>query len=163
MDLDHESATARGLRRYVGLVADAVGVSAAAAAVQLDDPVNVYLPLQRCVDGYPDHDLALLWDERCGWLLAVEVPGTVRLTLLGYLAGTLLPAPHVVADYVTRAGAGRGFGAALPQRATDEADLAGRLAAYADHRQRSAWSWIGHHSPRRPHATAAPGDVRGRR
>jgi hypothetical protein len=142
MNLDRESAAARGLRRYVGLVADAVGIGAEASAVQLEDPVSVYLPLERCAAEYPEHDLALLWDERCGWMLAIEVPGTVQLTVLGYLADTVLPAPRVVADYVTRACSGAGFGEPRPEqpaRAADDADLADRLAAHAARVPGASW------------------------
>jgi hypothetical protein len=139
MNLDRESAAARGLRRYVGLVADAVGIGAAASAVQLDEPVNVYLPLERCIAEYPEHDLALLWDERYGWMLAIEVPGTTQLTVLGYLTDTLLPPPRVVADYVTRACSGAGLGQPRPEQPADDADLADRLATYADRVRGASW------------------------
>ncbi|HEX4723454.1 MAG TPA: DUF6292 family protein [Pseudonocardiaceae bacterium] len=141
MNLDRESAAARGLRRYVELVAEAVGIGADASATQFDDPVNVYLPLERCATAYPEHDLALIWDERYGWMLAIEVPGTVQLTVLGYLADTLLPTPPVVAEYVTRACSGAGFGQARPERharPTDD-DLADRLAAYAGRVYGASW------------------------
>jgi hypothetical protein len=149
MDIDRDSAAARGLRRYVRLVADAIGVGPAASSVQLDDPVSVYLALDRCPDEYPEHDLALLWDERRGWALAIEVPGSVEVTVLGYLTDTLLPAPRVVADHVTQACSGGGFGNPRPYRFTSDADLADRLAACADRaHDTSGYPWSATDQPR---------------
>ena len=71
MDLDQDGAAARGLRRYVHLVAEAVGVGEEASTIQFDDPVSAYLALDRCSPQHPDQDLALLWDERQGWALGV--------------------------------------------------------------------------------------------
>ncbi len=138
MDLDEDDPAARGLLRYVGLVGDAIGMGAAASMVQLDEPISVYLPLDRCAAEYRDRDLALLWDERCGWALAVESGGGVDLRIAGFLGSGLVPAPRVVADYVDRACHGGGFGDASPPEPA-AADLAGLLADYAEPERESMW------------------------
>jgi len=131
MNLEWDDTAARGLRRYVRMVAEAIGLGAESSLVQLEDPICAYVALDRCPAGYPGHDFALLWDERHGWALALEAPGGTRLEPLGYLAAGLLPVPLVVAAYVNAACAGCGFGPAAP--VSDETtDLAGRLESFAD-------------------------------
>lgn len=131
MDLDGEGVAARGLRRYVRLVAEAVGVGSESSILQLDDPVSVYLALDRCTPGHPDRDLALLWDERHGWALAVELDGA-RLRVLGYLGGELLPEPRVVARFVDRSCRGMDDGEPQPPARRAVLDLPGLLAGYAE-------------------------------
>jgi hypothetical protein len=133
VDLDSDSKAAHGLRRYVRLVAEAIGIGAEASTIQFDHPVSVYLALDRCFTEPTEHDLALLWHERHGWSLAAEVNGETDLHVLGYLAFGVLPSPRAVAGYVDRACRGEGAGtAAPPSAAFDVADLAGRLADYAE-------------------------------
>jgi hypothetical protein len=151
--LDPDGAAARGLRRYVRLVAEAIGVGAEASTIQLDEPVSVYLALDRCSPRHPDQDLALLWDERRGWALGVESVASADVLVLGFLADELLPSPSTVADYVAAACRDEGFGAALPDETLrdetppdetlpDAKSLAGRLADYANqvHDLRFSWS-----------------------
>ncbi|HVV24041.1 MAG TPA: DUF6292 family protein [Pseudonocardiaceae bacterium] len=131
MDLDGHSAPARGLRRYVRLAAEAIGVGAEASVVQFDDPISAYLALDRCHSAYPDRDLALLWDERCGWALGVEASDGPRVDVLGYLATDLLPPPRVVAAYVeTACRTGDAGQSAAPSFGAD--GLVARLADYAE-------------------------------
>jgi hypothetical protein len=132
MYLDRDGIVARGLLHYVGLVADAVGVGPESSITQLDDPVSVYVALDRRAERYPEHDLALLWDERHGWSLALEVPGGALLTPLGYLpAADRLPEPRVVAEFVENACADGQLGAERPVPPDPGDDLVGRLAAFA--------------------------------
>lgn len=131
MNLDGEGVAARGLRRYVGLVAEAIGVGSEASILQFDDPVSVYLALDRCVAAHPDRDVALLWDELHGWALAVELDGA-DVRVLGYLDGELLPEPRAVARFVERACRDEGIGVPEPPSHRAEPDLAGRLADYAE-------------------------------
>jgi len=129
MNLDWDEMAARGLRCYVRLVAEAIGVSDEASLVQLDEPVCVYLALDRCPVCYPNSDLALVWDERHGWALALESVGCARL---GWLDAGPLPAPRTVAAYVATACAGSGFGPAAPESGKLSRGLAARLALYAE-------------------------------
>jgi hypothetical protein len=131
LDLDGEGVAARGLRRYVRLVAEAVGVGFEASTWQFHDPVSAYLALERGVPVHPGADLALLWHERHGWALGVELRSGADVDVLGYLAVDVLPPPRLVADYVDRACQGEGTGQLTAPRFV-AADLADRLAAYAE-------------------------------
>jgi hypothetical protein len=134
MDLDGEGMAARGLRRYVWLVAEAVGVGTEAAVVQLHDPLGAYLALDSRHAAYPDRDLALLWDERHGWALGLETDSDADVRVLGYLAVELLPPPRVVGTYVERICRGGETGPARPPSFGElpAVDLTDRLAAYAE-------------------------------
>lgn len=147
MDLDEDDRAARGLLRYVRLVGHALGMGSVAAVVQLDEPLGVYLPLDRCVAEHDDCDLALVWDERRGWALAVESGGGVDLRMAGFLGDELVPAPEVVAAYVDRACRGDGFGAASAPE-LESAGLAELLARYDEHDRP--------HAPKRPLRRPAP-------
>jgi hypothetical protein len=143
MDLDQDDAAARGLRRYVHLVAEAVGVGAEASTIQFDDPVSAYLALDRCSPQHPDQDLALLWDERQGWALGVESAVSADVRVLGFLTLDVLPSPSTVADYVAAACRGDGFGAAVPDATLPDAEgLAERLADYVDQVPGLRFSWL---------------------
>lgn len=154
MDLDSDGGAARGLRHYVRLVAEAIGVGSEASVLQLHDPVSAYLALDRRVPGHGGQDLALLWDERVGWALGVETEGSADVGVLGYLAVDVLPAPWLVAEYVQRACRGEGTGyPAVPR--LEVVDLAHRLAAYAERVRRRSGSRLG------PAEQLSVGDQRG--
>src|SRR5919198_1460791 len=61
-------------------------------------PASVYLALDRQLDEFPGCDVALLWDERHGWSLAVESPDSGAVRMVTYLGVDVLPAPRVVAQ-----------------------------------------------------------------
>lgn len=131
MDLDGDGVVARGLRRYVLLVAEALGVGAEASVLQLHDPVSVYLASDRSVPGHGDWDLALLWDERHGWALGVETDGGAEVGVIDHMVTDVLPAPRVVADFVDRARQGGETGRPVPPWFAAD-DVGDRLAGYAD-------------------------------
>ncbi|HET9139345.1 DUF6292 family protein [Actinophytocola sp.] len=136
MDLEFEAIPARGLHRYVRLVADALGLAGEGWYVQVERPAaTVYLPLQDRMARYPGRDVALLWDEEYGWALAVESHSGEDLLVLAYLGNDVLPAPRVVAQFAARIMAGADPGPVTPprlRRADDVDDLARRLAGYAN-------------------------------
>jgi anti-anti-sigma factor len=134
MDLEFDGDPERGLHRYVGMVAEALGLHGEGWAVQVEPPASVYLPVQDRLARLPDRDVALLWDERSGWSGAIESPDGTDLTVLRYLGVDVLPAPRTVARFAARLLAGEEPG--QPDRprlraADDPDDLPGRLAAYA--------------------------------
>jgi hypothetical protein len=89
----------RGLAGYLAAIAAALGVGMESCTIDPILPATAYLALdwrQR----QPGVDLALLWDERCGWAAATEGSTIEDFTILGYLGGATLPAPDVVARFV---------------------------------------------------------------
>ncbi|QWF81104.1 DUF6292 family protein [Amycolatopsis sp. CA-230715] len=99
--------TARALRGYVAAVARAVGVGFESCTVDLDVPVSAYVALDGRHPGFPDRDLALLWDERHGWSAAIETHSGEDLIVLTYLGGsTVVPCPDAVAEFAAAVTAG---------------------------------------------------------
>jgi uncharacterized protein DUF6292 len=127
MDLDLYGSPARGLRRYVWLVAEALGLGPSCCYVQLESPVQAYIPLDDRLPLLPGTDVAAVWDAKRGWAVGVEDgPDVVPL---GFLGGELLPPPARAADFVSRFLAGEPF--PEPDEAPPDDDLIDRLAGYA--------------------------------
>ncbi|MBK1782992.1 DUF6292 family protein [Prauserella cavernicola] len=101
MELEQHEPTARGLRRYVRLVREAMGLSGDSSCVQLEPPVNAYLALEGRLSSFPALDVALTWDEENGWALAVEARCCDELLVLSYLDTDVLPPPRSVALFAT--------------------------------------------------------------
>ena len=133
MDLDGDGAPARGLRRYVGLVADTLGLRGGGWLVQLESPVSAYVALQRRLAEFPGNDVALSWDEVDGWGFAVE-SNQGELEMVDYLTGDVLPPPCLVGQFVDQVFSGQGSARTDPpglRRVGARDDLWQRLAAYA--------------------------------
>lgn len=134
MELESRSRTTLGLRRYVGLVSDALGQTGDAYWVHGETPITGYIPLDERVPAFRDRDLALLWDERHGWCAAIETASGEDLIVLSYLGVDILPTPRVVARFAADLVAGTGPGQPDPPafRTLDaDDDLDARLAQYA--------------------------------
>lgn len=98
IERDGLGAAARGLRQY--LLAVAAKLDAPAWFCEVDVPAGAYLALERRLERFPDHEVALLWDERDGWAVAVESPSGEDLVVLAYLGEDVLPAPDAVVAFV---------------------------------------------------------------
>lgn len=134
MDLDFHSAAARGLRRYVRLVAAAMGSEVDCAAVHWDHPAGAYLALTGRLHWFPGRALALTWDAEQGWAMALATCASESLTVLRYLGNDILPAPRDVATFSGRLFRDEFAGRADPPLAGGGAharDLLARLACYA--------------------------------
>ena len=127
MDLELYGKPARGLRRYVWLVAEALGVGRGCCYVQLESPVQAYIPVDERLPRLPGSDVAVVWDATQGWAIGVEDgPDVVPLGVLG---GDVLPPPERVARFVARFLAGEPF--ADPDWPAPPGELIDRLAGYA--------------------------------
>src|SRR5213080_162508 len=104
----------RGLRNYIGKVAAAIGSHGESYCVETEPVLEVYLALDGRIPGFPARDVALLWDEHHGWAGAIETGCGEELIIVSYLGKSLLPAPEVVAKYVTGLLAGKAPGRADP-------------------------------------------------
>lgn len=90
------------LQTYLADVTTALGVGLESCTVDHDSPVSAYVALDEHLPGYPDRDVALLWDEVHGWAAAIETHSGEDLIVLRYLGGpTVVPAPGHVAEFVT--------------------------------------------------------------
>src|SRR5262245_65126331 len=102
MNLDFHSPAARGLRRYVRLVAAELDPAAEHMAVHWTHPVHAYLALPGRLRWFPSRDVALTWDERHGWAMILTARPTESLAVLRYLGLDVLPAPGDVAVFTGR-------------------------------------------------------------
>jgi hypothetical protein len=87
------------LRAYLATVASGLGIGLESCTLDADAPVSAYLAVDHKVAAYPDRDVALLWDERGGWSLAVETHSGEDLIVLADLGADDVapPAERVVA------------------------------------------------------------------
>lgn len=99
LELDFDDTAARGLRRYVQLVSRSVGLRGEGSYTQADEVAHAYIALDGSLPSFPDHDVALLWDETHGWSAAVEQRSGGEPRVVARLAGDVLPAPETVATW----------------------------------------------------------------
>lgn len=132
MELDFNGAAERGLRQYVGLVTQALGLPEHGTYLSLESPANAYVALDGRIATHPSRDVALLWDEHHGWSVAVETHGGADLLVLTYLSDEVVPEPTMVAGLVRAVFAGTFAGpGAVPAPREGAAPLQ-ELARYAD-------------------------------
>lgn len=124
----------RGLTRYVGLVAEAIGIPPSACNCAPDLVGNAYIAVDGRMPRYPDRDVALLWDEENGWSAGIETGCGEDVIVLAYLGGEVVPPPATVADFLAELLADGYPGEPVPPglRRVDDADgLERKLSAYA--------------------------------
>lgn len=134
MELEPDDRVARGLRRYLRLVAEELGIDDSGQFIQLDGPIGAYLPLDLRLRRFPSHDVALVWDEERGWALGIETDAGSPIVILSYLGVDLLPSPRMVAQFVHDVVDDRFPGQPEPmmlRSVGDQDDLADRLSRYA--------------------------------
>ncbi|NUT99587.1 MAG: STAS domain-containing protein [Saccharothrix sp.] len=101
VDVDFDDTTARELRRYVERIGDALDLSGECWCCDAAPPATAYLALEGRLPSHPDRDVALVWDERQGWSVAVETGCGEDLLVVAGLSG-LVPRPEVVARFAAR-------------------------------------------------------------
>ncbi|MBE1494578.1 hypothetical protein H4696_001678 [Amycolatopsis lexingtonensis] len=103
---DTEFSFERRLRGYVEAVAKAVGVGLESCAFDAGTPAAAYIALDWRLGRFPDHDLALVWDERHGWAAAIEGAAGNPSTVLAHLGGEVVPEPRAVVRFLAAVRAG---------------------------------------------------------
>ena len=93
-----------GFERYVQRVAVGVGAGIEQWCCRREHPLEAYIALDRTVPRFPGREVALLWEETCGWALAVETRSGEDLIVLGYLGEHAVPTPDAVADFAATLG-----------------------------------------------------------
>ncbi|MFD7655774.1 DUF6292 family protein [Actinosynnema sp. NPDC059797] len=97
MDWEFDENAIRALRAYVLRVTRALGLTGESSYVQED---TAYLALDGRLPGFPDRDVALLWDAERGWAVAVESDSSEPPFVLARLRGPVRPEPAAVARWV---------------------------------------------------------------
>ena len=101
MELDFDDSKVTGLHRYVRRVSHALGLRGESSYVQAEAPASAYIALDERLSAYPDHDVALVWDEHHGWSAAIEPHTGKDLLPVAHLDQEVLPPPETVAAWVT--------------------------------------------------------------
>jgi hypothetical protein len=141
MHWEYDSTEIRGLREYIELVADAVGLGDPSWFVQTDQPANAYIALAERLPLFPNRDVALLWDEDTGWALGLESTlestSSGELLVLRRLCDEVVPSPEDVAAAVREAFARPSARVPDPalRRGAGRAALLARLSNYAGPRR----------------------------
>ncbi|WP_051773022.1 DUF6292 family protein [Saccharothrix sp. NRRL B-16314] len=130
MELDFDDALVLGLRGYVRLVTEEVGLSGECSYVHAD-PAAAYLALDGRLPGFPDRDVALLWDEDGGWSVAVETHSGEDLIVCAYFGADILPPPAAVARWVRGLLRGERRPTSRPGKRKVHGDLVRLVAPYA--------------------------------
>ncbi|WP_329049063.1 DUF6292 family protein [Amycolatopsis sp. NBC_01488] len=90
------------LHDYLAEVTAALGIGMESCTVDHDTPVSAYIALDQRLPGYPDRDVALLWDEVHGWSAAIETHSAEDMIVVRYLGGTTVtPVPARVTRFLT--------------------------------------------------------------
>jgi hypothetical protein len=126
LDLDFDSDfLSRRVRHYVREVVTGLGLSGDSSFVETEPRAAAYVALDGRLPDFPDHDVALLWNELTGWTAAVE-DRFGELVEVARLGGDPRPSATAVVRWVSgllrreQAGeANRDFAAFVPsQRGT---------------------------------------------
>ncbi|MEU5259404.1 DUF6292 family protein [Amycolatopsis sp. NPDC021455] len=130
IDRDHDARS--GLSGYLAVVSAALGVGGESCTADLDVPASAYVALDLRLPRHPGRDLALLWDERHGWALAMETHSGEDLLVLAYLGDDLVPSPARVRGFVAaiRDAGGPSAPPVPPDLRGDREELLERLLRY---------------------------------
>lgn len=121
------------LHEYVWAVAEGWRIGAESCVVDTEPPAWAYVALEWTLPRYPDRDLALLWDERTGWAVAIETHSSEDLIVVACpVDATVVPPPSRVrafVDQLTEHGGWVGRRAPSVSRSAGKHDeLAARMA-----------------------------------
>ncbi|PSL51698.1 hypothetical protein B0I31_11811 [Saccharothrix carnea] len=129
VELDFDDALMWGLRGYVRRVTEELGLSGECSYVQAERPATAYLALEGRLPGFPDRDVALLWDEERGWSAAVETHSGEDVLVQAHFGPDVVPPPGAVARWVR--GLFRGEHVPGPRSGAPRGEVTHLLAPYA--------------------------------
>lgn len=99
VDFDFDDSEARRVRRYVSDVVGGLGLRGDSSFVETEPHAAAYVALDGRLRDFPDHDVALLWNERAGWAAAVE-DRLGELVEVARMHGDPRPEPAAVVRWV---------------------------------------------------------------
>ena len=131
MNVAPGSAAAKGLGRYVRAVAELLSVSEDAIYHEVGDLATAYVALPSRHPTFPEYDLMLVWDERHGWSVGLEVDNLDGPVVLTYFGTELLPTPRRIRAFVDEVTVGSCPGQPNAPSCRSRDRLAARLAEFA--------------------------------
>jgi hypothetical protein len=96
---DFDDETARRTQRYVREVVTGFGLRGDSSFVETEPRAAAYVALDGRLPDFPDHDVALLWNELSGWSAAVE-DRSGELVVVARMGGDPRPEPAAVVRWV---------------------------------------------------------------
>lgn len=130
MNVAPNSEAALGLGRYVAAVARLLGVPADAMYHEVGDLASAYIALPTRHPLFTEHDLMLVWDERHGWSVGLEIDTLDGPVVLAYLGPDPLPTPGRIRHFVDEVVVGNCPGQPDPPYCRSRERLADRLAKF---------------------------------
>lgn len=88
------------LERYVGKVAEALGVPRDGISFEVTDTATAYLALGCRAVAHPDRDVMLVWSATQGWTVSIETDPAEPRIVLARSTGDIVQAPEAVARLV---------------------------------------------------------------
>lgn len=99
LDFDFDDSEARRVRRYVREIVGGLGLRGDSSLVETEPRAGAYVALDGRLSDFPDHDVALLWNELTGWSAAIE-DRIGDLVEVARLEGDPRPSPAAVVRWV---------------------------------------------------------------
>jgi uncharacterized protein DUF6292 len=98
------------LREYVRAVARGWHIGPESCVLDMEQPAWAYIALEWTLARYPGRDLALLWDERTGWAVAIETHSSEDLIVVACpVDAVVVPPPARVWAFVDQLTAHEGW------------------------------------------------------
>jgi hypothetical protein len=98
-DIDFDDSAARHARRYVSQIVTGLGLRGDSSFVETEPRVGAYVALDGRLTDFPDHYVALVWNELTGWSAAVE-DRLGELVEVARMGGDPQPPPAAVVSWV---------------------------------------------------------------
>lgn len=130
MDIYGWDAAESALQAYVAVVADALGVPPESTCAMIGSPASAYIALEDHLPGFPDRDLALIWEDTQGWAAAIETHSGEDVIVVAYLGKEVVPPPGEVVTFLRNLLADAQPGQLEPPNFAPCADLTQRLATH---------------------------------
>ncbi|WP_189251961.1 DUF6292 family protein [Lentzea flava] len=99
LDIDFDDSAARRARRYVREVVAGIGLRGDSSFVETEPHPAAYVALDGRLPDFPDHDVALLWNESSGWSAAIE-DRRGELVVVARMGGDPRPSAGAVVSWV---------------------------------------------------------------
>jgi hypothetical protein len=91
---------AGALERYVGKVAEALGVPRDGISFEVTDTATAYIALGCRAVAHPDRDVMLVWSSTQGWAVSIETDPSEPRIVLARAAGDIVQPPEIVVRLV---------------------------------------------------------------
>lgn len=129
MDIYGWDGAESALHAYTEAVAGALKIRPEYTCCSMDSPASAYIALEERLPEFADRDLALIWDERFGWAVAIESSCGEELITVSYLGVEQVPAPGLVVAFLDSVLSGGDPGVTDPPDFANGVDLCEKLRA----------------------------------